>query len=90
MLNSKIQTASKSVRFPQSYGCFSKWLELKFSGATYLDTGISLSPESLKYTRMSCWNQYHGLERNANFYGTLVLDRSECVVSKYVNIDLIS
>ena len=90
MGNSKIKTASQSGNFPRSYSSFSKQSGLKFSGASYLDRGISLSPESLKHNRMSCWNGYHGMERNANFYRTLVLDRSECVDSKYLNINQIS
>ena len=63
---------------------------MEFSAGSYLDTGISLSPVSLRQTRMSCLNQYHGMERNVNFYRTLVLDGDEHIDSKYVNINLIS
>ena len=47
-------------------------------------TGISLSPESQRHTRMAGLNQYQEIVRSANFYGTLVLDRGECVDFKYV------
>ena len=38
---------------------------------------------------MSCLNEYQEMERNANFYRILVLDRDKCVDSKYYNIILI-
>ena len=63
---------------------------LKFSGTSYLETGISLSPECQRDTRMACLEQYQEMERIANFQRTLVSDRDEYVDSKYVNIDLIS
>ena len=86
----KLQTESESGNFPRSYGRFCCWSGLKFSGASYLDLGISLSPESHRHTRMACLEQYQEMERIANFYGTLVLNRCECVDSEYVNINLIN
>jgi len=86
----KIQTASQSGNFPWSYGCFCYRSGLKFSGASYLDLGISLSPESHRHTRMACLEQYQEMERIANFYRTMVLNRGECVDSEYVNINLIN
>jgi len=86
----KIQTASESGNFPRSYGRFCYRSGLKFSAASYLDLGISLSPESHRHTRMACLEQYQEMERIANFYGTLVLIRGECVDSEYVNINPIN
>ena len=39
---------------------------------------------------MACLEQYQEMERIANFYGTLVLNRGECVDSEYVNINPIN
>jgi len=90
MLNPKIQTAPQSDHFPRRYGCFSNWSGLKLSGTSYLDLGISLSPEGQRHTRMSCLEQYQGMERNGKFYRTLVLDRVKQVDSKYSNVTLVT
>jgi len=87
--NLKMQTASESGNFPQSYGCFCCRSVLKFSGGSNLDTGISLSPECPSHTRMACLDQYQEIVKSGEFYGTSVLDRDECLDSKYFNADMI-
>ena len=86
MLNPKIQTASWSDRFPRRYVHFCIWLILKFSGGSYLEAGISLSPGTLSQTRMSCLDQYQGIREDAKFYRTLVLDGDKYRDSKYYRI----
>ena len=38
---------------------------------------------------MSSLAQYQEMERKGNFYKTMILDRDECLDSKYINDDLI-
>ena len=87
--NPKIPTASKSGNFPQSYSSICHQSGLKFSGGSQLPFGISLSPVSLRHTRISCLHQYQGMERNGNIYETLMLNRYKCVDFKYFNVTLV-
>ena len=80
---------SQSDQSPRSYGCFCPWSGLKYSGATYLDAGICLSPECQSHTRMAGLKQYQEIARTANFYWTTVSGRGECVDSKDVHLDQI-
>ena len=77
--------ASHSGHFPQRYKHFTEWLRLKFFGVSYLDIGISLSCELETHQNV---DQYYKIERNINFYGTIILDKDEHVDSKYFNSNL--